>query len=135
MNISKYDRITRSIFALDGLKYQGDVHKFQIAAMDAIREVRATKANITHLILTRLMKAFEGKSKTVQYKIAEIINSGEEIDETLNLFDIIQSLCSNIATVGDVKNTVNSVMDDVKCDFCGYKHRTDECRKKKAAQT
>ena len=129
MNISKYDRITRSIFALDQLSYQGDVHKFQVAAMDAIREVRATRANITHLILTRLMKAFEGKSKTVQYKIADIINSGESIDESLNLFDIIQSICSDIATVGDVKSTVNSVMDDIKCDYCGFKHRTEDCRK------
>ena len=76
MNISKYDRITKSIFALDRLVYNGDVHKFQVSAMEAIKEVRASKANITHLILTRLMKAFEGKSKTVQYKIAEVIISG-----------------------------------------------------------
>ena len=103
MDISKYDRITRSIFDLDKLVYTGDVHAFQVTAMNVIREVRASKANMTHLILTRLMKAFEGKSKAVQYKIAEIINSGVEINETLNLFDIIQSLCSDIATVGDVK--------------------------------
>ena len=133
MNISKYDRITRSIFALDRLTYTGDVHKFQVSAMDVIREVRATKANITHLILTRLMKAFEGKSKTVQYKIADIINLGQTIDESLNLFDIIQSICSDIATVGDVKSTVNSVLDELQCDFCGFKHRTEDCRKRKTA--
>lgn len=56
MNISKYDRITKSIFALDRLTYTGDVHKFQIQAMESIKEIRACKANVTHLILTRLMK-------------------------------------------------------------------------------
>ena len=129
IDISKYDRITKSIFAMDKLVFQGDVHKFQVQAMEAIRELRSSKANMTHLILTRLMKAFDGKSKTVQYRIAEIINSGVEIDETLNLFDIIQSLCSDIATVGDVKAVVNSITDEDKCDFCGYRHRTSDCRK------
>jgi hypothetical protein len=131
MDISKYDRITRSIFELDKLTYTGDVHAFQVTAMNVIREVRASKANMTHLILTRLMKSFEGKSKTVQYKIAEIINSGVEIDETLNLFDIIQSLCSDIATVGDTKAAVNSVTEEAVCDFCSFKHKTSECRKLK----
>jgi hypothetical protein len=134
MDISKYDRIIRAIFGLDQLTFNGDVHVFQVKAMSVIREVRASKANITHLILTRLMRAFEGKSKTVQYKIAEIINSGVEIDETLNLYDIIQSLCSDIATVGDVKASVNSVTDDVKCNHCGYNHKTEDCRKLKALQ-
>jgi hypothetical protein len=102
--------------------------------MDAIREVRATKANITHLILTRLMKAFEGKSKTVQYTIADVINSGESIDESLNLLGNIQSICSDIATVGDVKSTVNSVMDEIKCEYCGFKHHTEDCRKLRQAR-
>ena len=70
----------------------------------------------------------------MQYKIAEIINSGVVIDESLNIFDIIQSICSDIATVGDTKGQVNSITDDVICDYCGFKHKTEECRKLKAAK-
>jgi hypothetical protein len=83
------------------------------------------------------MKAFEGKSRSVQYKIATIINSGVAIDDTLNVYDIIQSICSDMATVGDVKTTVNqvnSVLEELKCDFCGYRHKTEDCRKLKQAK-
>jgi hypothetical protein len=57
MDISKYDRITRAIFRMDKLTYSGDVHIFQVECMNAIRELRASKANMTHLILTRLLSS------------------------------------------------------------------------------
>ena len=95
--------------------------------MNAVREIRACQANMTHLILSRIVKSFEGKSKTIQYKVVEIINSGVDIDETLNLYDIIHSICYDIATVGDTKQSVNSIVDEEKCDFCGHKHKTTDC--------
>jgi hypothetical protein len=137
MDISKFDRITAAIFRMDRLQYNGDVHAFQIEATQAFKEVTACQANMVHLMLTRLMKAFEGKSRSVQYKIATTINSGVAIDESLNIYDIIQSICSDMATVGDVKNTVNnvnSVLEQIKCDFCGYRHKTEDCRKLKQAK-
>jgi hypothetical protein len=134
MELSKFDRILPSLTALDEISWSGDVHGYQVGVMNAIHEVRACRANITHLILARIVKSFEGKSKTVQYKIAEIINSGVETDDTLNLYDIVQSICTDIATVGDTKKSVNSILDEVTCDFCGFKHKTTDCRKMQAAK-
>lgn len=39
-------------------------------------------------ILSRVMKSFDGKSKTVQFKIAEQINNSP-VSDTLNVFDIV----------------------------------------------
>ena len=87
MELSKFDRILQSLAALDDISWSGDVHNYQVSVMNAVREVRSCRVNITHLILACIVKSFEGKSKTVQYKIAEKINSGVAIDETLNIYD------------------------------------------------
>ena len=113
MELSKFDRILQSLAALDDISWSGDVHSYQVSVMNAVLEVRSCRADITHLIMARTVKSFEGKSKTVQYKIAEIFNSGVAIDETLNLYDIVQSVCTDIATVGDTKKSMNSITDDV----------------------
>ena len=134
MELSKFERILRALNSLDGLAWKGDVHEYQVDVMNAVREVRSCQANITHLILARIVKSFEGQSKTVQYTIAEIINSGVAIDDTLNLYDIVQSVCADIATVGDTKQAVNSIMDQLVCEFCNGKHRTADCRKFLAAK-
>ena len=133
-DISKFDRITSAIFRTDKLQYSGDVHAFQIKATQVFKEVIACNANMVHLMLTRLMKAFDGKSRSVQYKIASIVNSGIDIDDTFNIYDNIQSICSDMATVGDVKANVISVLEDLQCDLCGYKDKTEDYRKLKQAK-
>jgi hypothetical protein len=127
MEMSRFERISQALSGLDYIQWKGDARTYQVDVMNAVREIRACQANMTHLILSRIVKSFEGKSKTVQYKVAEIINSGVDIDETLNLYDIIHSICYDIATVGDTKQSVNSIVDEEKCDFCGHKHKTADC--------
>lgn len=101
MEMSRFERTSQALSGLDYIQWKGVARTYQVDVMNAMREIRACQANMTHLILSRIVKSFEGKSKTIQYKVVEIINSGVDIDETLNLYDIIQSICYDIATVGD----------------------------------
>ena len=57
--------------------------------------------------MSRVMKAFDGKSKTTQHKIAADINS-RDIDH-LNFFDLIHGYCSDLASVGDMRQPDNHV--------------------------
>jgi hypothetical protein len=67
------------------------------------RELDNTRATITHLIMVQLMKSFEGKSKTVQFKIAEDFNKMDVNSPEINLYDMVQGYCADLATVGDSK--------------------------------
>ena len=87
--------------------------------------------------MSRVMKAFDGKSKTTQHKIAADINS-RELDH-LNFFDLIHGYCSDLASVGDMKQSVNSLFEeslaaavDTVCGFCHAPgHKEADCRRKK----
>ena len=59
--------------------------------------------------LHKIMHAFDGKNKSIQYKIASDINS-TIVDDSLNIYDTIQGYCADIAAVGDGRqSTVNSI--------------------------
>ena len=47
------------------------------------------------------MKSFEGKSKTVQFKIAQDFNKMDVGHPEINLYDMVQGYCADLATVGD----------------------------------
>ena len=88
--------------------------------------------------MSRVMKAFDGKSKTTQHKIAADIDS-RDIDH-LNFFDLIHGYCSDLASVGDTRQPVNHVdlADDrvvaikIICGFCQAPgHKEADCRRKK----
>ena len=49
------------------------------------------------------MKSFEGKSKAVQFKIAEDSNKMDVNSPEVNLYDMVQGYCADLATVGDSK--------------------------------
>jgi hypothetical protein len=76
MYISRMARIGHAFTGLQNLYFHGDVHQFQSDFLSVKRELDTTGAAITHLIMTlcQLMKAFDGKSKTVQFKIADGFN-------------------------------------------------------------
>ena len=67
------------------------------------RELDTTGATITHLVMCQLMKSFEGKSKTVQFKIAEDFNKMDVGHPDINLYDMVQGYYADLATVGDSK--------------------------------
>ena len=50
--------------------------------------------------LHKIMHDFDGKNKSIQYKIASDINS-TIVDDSLNIYDMIQGYCADTAAVGD----------------------------------
>ena len=86
--------------------------------------------------LHKIMHAFDGKTKSIQYKIASDINS-QVVDDSLNVYDLIQGYCADIAAVGDGRQSgVNALQQDSSTPGCGYckvrGHKEDECRRKKS---
>ena len=93
------------------------------------RELDNTRATITHLIMSQLMKSFEGKSKAVQFKIAEDFNKMDVNSPEVNLYDMVQGYCADLATVGDSKPHVVGV---VTCTVCqSDAHESAECPARK----
>ena len=138
MDISKNDRKTKAIARVDRLCYTGDPHTFQVEAVTALNEYFNADTKPIDFALSRLMKAFEGKSQATQHKIAADMN-GLDITEQ-NIFDLVQKYCADLASVGSSTNSVN-MLDDVEaqinaviCSFCkALGHSEPECRRKKKA--
>ena len=77
----------------------------------------------------RIMNSFEGQSAVIQHQIAHDINT-RAIDESLNIYDLVQSYCASIAATGSgipEKRIFN--IEDKWCDYCNKSgHTIDECR-------
>jgi len=74
MGISRMSRIMVAFNKLDQLQFTGDTLQFQSLFLAVKRELDNTQANLSHFVMCKLMKAFEGRSKTIQFKIAEDFN-------------------------------------------------------------
>ena len=74
MELSRMERIMTAFGEMDKLAYSGNVHQFQSTFMSLSRELSNTKATMQHYVFCRLMRSFDGRNKTVQYKIAEDFN-------------------------------------------------------------
>ena len=107
--------MTQAFTTMDNLKFNGDVRIWQTDAVSAIRELLDSQASIMHYMLTRVMHSFKGNLKTVQYQIADEINS-TTIDDKYNIFDMVQNVATDIASVGDSTRTqkVNAVKGNGK---------------------
>ena len=128
MDISRNDRKTKAFDAADKLTFRGDVHAYQIEAINAIKELFDAKCSIMDYALTKIMKSFDGKNKSIQYDIARDINTQDITDQT-NVFDMIQGYCADMASVGDSKTHVNAVGEH--CDYCNKAgHTSAVCFKK-----
>lgn len=126
MDISKTDRIMRALDAWDKLQYKGNVAAYQTEVMALKRELDASGANITHFIMGKVMRSFDGKSKSIQFKIAEDMNT-HPIDESLNVYDLVQTYCADLASVGD-GNTAKVGNVNVTCHGCGKAgHKRPDC--------
>ena len=78
---------------LQSLFFHGDVLRFQPNFLAVKRELDTTRASVTHLVMCQLMKAFDGKSKTVQFKIADDSNKMDLDDPNINLYGLVQGYC------------------------------------------
>ena len=72
----------------------------------------AAQSWTTHCTALSVMKSLDGKSKTIQYKIAADIN-GQDITDQTNVYDMLQEYASSMAAVGDDK-AVGVVGDERK---------------------
>lgn len=117
MDISRNDRKTRAFEQADKLTYRGDVHAYQIEAINVIKELFDAKCSIMDYALTKVMQSFDGKCKQIQYDIAKDINT-QDIGDHTNVFDMIQGYCADIASVGDSKATSAHAVGEA-CTYCG----------------
>ena len=118
-------RIGHAFTGLHNLVFHGDVHRFQSDFLSVKREIVTTRATITHSIMCQLIKSFEGKSKTVQFKIAEDFNKMDVGNPDIYLYDMVQGYCADLATVGDSKPHSVGV---VTCTVCqSDAHESAEC--------
>ena len=136
-DISRNDRIAHAFEGMDSLVFNGDILKWQSDAVRKFRELFDSGASIMHYGLSRVMKSFNGKLKTIQYKIAQDLNS-REIDEHTNVFDMIQEYAAAVASVGDSAHTgaeKNAAVNDERCGYChNIGHTEAVCRKKQATK-
>ena len=143
-DISWTDHIVRAFDSMDKLSYNGDAHQWQADAMSSIRELFDSGASMMHYSLCRILRSFNGKLKTIQYRIAEDMN-GQEINDKTNIYDMVQKYATDIASVADSKSLVNLANDDDNagninevnaqsiCTWCKhFGHKESECRKKAA---
>lgn len=108
IDLSRNDRKTKAFEAMRKLELKGDVHEWQIQAVAALGELQDSKCTILDFALICVMDSLGGKSKTMQYKVAEDINK-MEINDSTNVYDMIQNYAAAIASVGDAKpKPVNS---------------------------
>jgi hypothetical protein len=114
MNISKMDRIMAAYSIMDKITYKNDALSFMTNFMGAKRELDRLNAGRTHYVMCALMRAFDGKSKTIQFHIAEDFNN-LVINDDLNVHDLVQKYCSMLAT-STVDSTVGDGTSTVHCD-------------------
>ena len=129
MSMSRLQRMMSAFRAMDDLSFTGNVGLFQTQFVSVKRELDSCRADVNHYMICRLMEAFKGKSKTIQYKIAEDFNNIEE-GQAVNLYDIVQKYCSELAAVGD--GSVTSVNICTECN--SPHHEVEDCPKRKQQQ-
>ena len=123
MGMSRLHRMKAAFACMTQLSYKGSVTQFQTEFMQAKAELDDCGATIMHFSLCSLMDSFEGKSKPVQFKIAEDFNAIDEgQEEQVNLYDLVQKYCSELAAVGDGIAPVNI------CTECqSPAHKIEDC--------
>ena len=108
-DIMQSSRKTEAFAAMDKLQLHSDVQLWHVQALTAIQELFDSKCTIMDYALMCILKSLKGKSKTIQYRIADDINNNEITDAT-NVFDMLQNYCTSMASVGDgVANQTNNV--------------------------
>lgn len=130
MDISRVNRKAACFKALLKMEYRGDAHAFQTVCMARIAELQDSGANLTDFILYCLLHAFDGKCKILQYRISEDLNR-MNVDERTPIYDMVQSYCSDLASVGDSRQSrvhmAHSPSQDT-CRRCGRTgHREKQC--------
>lgn len=88
METNRTDRKTRAFGRCDKLEYTGDVQAFQIEATSVICELCVAECSILDYALHKVMHTFDGKNKSIQYKVASD-NNTMKTDQDSNIYDMI----------------------------------------------
>ena len=104
MLISRMRRIGHAFSGLhdQSLFFHGDVLRFQSGFLAVKRELDTTRASVAHLAICQLMKAFDGKSKTVPFKIADGFIKIDLDVPNINPCGLVQGYCAGLATVAGI---------------------------------
>jgi hypothetical protein len=130
VDISHTQQKTAAFRDMENLEFRGDVQKYQIEAMKKVNAIFDAKCSIMDYVLMQIMRSFDGKSKIIQHKIADDINN-HKIDDKLNVYDLIQRYCSDMASAGEGTQKVINYVDKGKCGNCGIRGHTEaKCRRK-----
>ena len=96
-----------------------------------VRELFNSRTSLMHYCLQRIMMSLEGKSKTVQYRIAEDMNHLALV-ESINIYDLIQIYALKMCSVGESTTKPMMAIQDYLCFNCGEKgHHANTCMKPK----
>ena len=109
--------------------FKGSALAFRTEFLGLRRELDVCGATMQHYSLCRLMRAFDGKSRNLQYKIAEDFNECQI--EQANIYDLLQKYCSFLASVGDgTSRPVNTAVCH-HCNADGHRDKRPDCPKLK----
>ena len=128
-DISRNDRIHNAFNGMDSFRFKASAQEWAITSITAIKELFGSRASFLHYYLTRVMQSLDGKHKTVQYKIAEDLNA-LSADDDVNIYDLIQTYASMIASVGESTTKPALAIQDDRCHNCGeLGHHSHQCTK------
>ena len=99
--LSHNQRKTAAFTAMEQLKFKTDVHDWEVETISSIQELLDSGCTIMDYALSCVLKSLQGKSKTIQYRIADDINHRDTNDSERNVFDMIHSYAASMASVGD----------------------------------
>ena len=80
--LSHNQRKTEAMAEMERLKFKTNVHDWQVQAVSAFQELIDSGCTIMDFGLSCLMKSLQGKSKTIQYRIADDINSKDNTEHS-----------------------------------------------------
>jgi len=132
MDLSRLDRVMAAFEAFDKLAYTGNALLFQTTFMAIKREMDSCRATMTDYIFCKMMRSFDGKSKTIQFKIAADYNDLDPVHRSqVNFYDLIQRYCGELAAVGDgTRGGAYTVAESAVCTHCKETgHKVSNCPK------
>ena len=110
--INKNDCIQKAFQGVDGIELKDDAMSWATTSMARIKELLDSRAGITHYILKSLMTSLDGKSKTMQAKIAEDMAALDPDDE-INIYDLLQTYATQLSSIDfSGGNKVLAIEDD-----------------------
>ena len=134
--INRNNRIQKAFQGVDTIELKDDAMSWATTSMVRIKELLDSRAGITHYILKSLMGSLDGKSKTVQAKIAEDMAALDPDDE-VNIYDLLQTYATQLSSIGfsGGGNKVLAIEDD-ECHNChGKGHHARNCPHKATEDT